>query len=125
MMNASDWDCFGQPTCLAGYSNTLMLTVPKPPPLYRGGVSVLHYVHVAYLTLRVKPLGESLPYKVCWRLKNKKRRCVKGSVDGYSWNDSASDDLRVGLRSMAKRTTFTWYVQGQKVATRTANTTPR
>jgi hypothetical protein len=78
----------------------LTLTVPKPPQTYRGGVSVLHYVHVVYLTLRVKPLGESLPYKVCWRLKNGKRRCVVGKVDGYSWNSSAEDDVSVGLRGM-------------------------
>jgi hypothetical protein len=92
---------------------------------YRGSVSVLHFSHVAYLTLLVKPLGESLPYTVCWRLKNKKRRCVTGKVDGYSWNGSASADVTVGLGGMAKRTTFVWYVHGRKVAARTANTTRR
>jgi hypothetical protein len=125
LLNATDVDCIGQRTCLAGYSNVLTLNVPKPAQTYRGSVSVLHYVHIASLTLRVKPLGESLPYKVCWRLKNKKRRCVKAKVDGYSWNDSASDDVSVGLRGMAKRTTFVWYVGGRKVAARTANTTRR
>jgi hypothetical protein len=125
MMNAADFDCTGQPSCLAGYSNVLTLTVPKPGQTFRGSVMVLRYTRVAYLRLHVKPLGESLPYKVCWRLMNKKRRCVSGSVDGYSWSDSASDDLGVRLRGMAKRTTFTWYVQGHKVATRTANTAPR
>jgi hypothetical protein len=125
LLNATDFDCIGQATCLAGYSNMLTLNVPKPAQTYRGSVSVLHYVHIAYLTLRVKPLGELLPYKVCWRLKNKTRRCVKAKVDGYSWNDSASDDVTVGFRGMAKRTTFTWYVLGRKVAVRTANTTRR
>jgi len=125
LLNATDYDCLGQPTCLDGYSNMLTLHVPKPPLSYRGSVQVLHYSHVAYLTLRVKPLGESLPYKVCWRLKSKKRRCVTAKVDGYSWNDSASDDVTVGLRGMAKRTAFAWYVHGQKVAARTANTTRR
>ena len=73
----------------------------------------------------VKPLGESLPYTVCWRLMNKKRRCVTAKVGGYSWNDSASGDVTVGLRGMAKRTTFVWYVHGSKVAATTANTTRR
>lgn len=125
LLNATDLDCISQPTCLNGYSNMLALSVPKPPQTYRGSVSVLHYSHLAYLTLRVKPLGESMTYKVCWQLKNKKRRCVKAKVDGYSWNDTASDDVTVGLRGMAKRTTFVWYVQGRKVAARTANTTRR
>lgn len=125
LLYAVDFDCIGQPTCLNGYSNVLTLHIPKPPQAYRGGVSVLHYVHLAYLTLRVKPLGEQLPYKVCWRLKNKRRRCVGGTVEGYSWNQPASDDVTVGLRGMAKRTTFVWYVRGRKVAARTADTTRR
>ena len=121
----STFDCIGQPTCLNGYSNVLTLHIPKPPQAYRGGVSVLHYVHLVYLTLRVKPLGGQLPYKVCWRLKSKRRRCVGGTVEGYSWNQPASDDVTVGLRGMAKRTTFVWYVRSRKVAARTADTTRR
>jgi hypothetical protein len=125
LLYAIDFDCIGQPTCLVGYSNMLTLSVPKPPQTYRSSVSVLHYSHVAYLTLRVKPLGESLPYKVCWRLKSGKRRRVGGKVDGYSWNSSAEDDVSVRLRGMKNRTTFAWYVRGRKVAARTANTTRR
>lgn len=79
---------------------------PSPAETYRGSVSVLHYIHIAYLTLRVKPPGESVPYKVCWKLKSGKRRCVGGKVDGYSWNASAEDSRSVGLRGMKKRTTF-------------------
>jgi hypothetical protein len=122
MMRATDYDCFGQPTCLDGYSNMLSLDVPKPHQTYRGSASVLHYVHIAYLKLRVNPLGETLPYKVCWRLRSGKRRCVSGKVEGYSWNDSADDELSVRLRAMKRRTTFVWYVHGRKVAARTANT---
>ena len=103
----------------------LTLSVPKPRQTYRGSVLVWHYLRQANLTLRVKPLGESLPYKVCWRLMNKKRRCVTAKVGGYSWNDSASGDVTVGLRGMAKRTTFVWYVHGSKVAATTANTRRR
>ena len=125
MVYASDFDCAGQPSCLDGYSNMLTLKVPKPPQTYRGSVQVWHYIHLAELTLRVKPLGERLPYKVCWRLKNGKQRCVRGTVEGYSWNDSATDDVSVGLRGMKNRTTFAWYVRGRKVAVKTANTTRR
>jgi hypothetical protein len=125
LLYASDFDCIGQPTCLNGYSNVLTLHVPKPPRTYRGSVSVMHFTHVAFLRLGVKPLGDSLPYKVCWRLKNKRRRCVTRKVNGYSWNEPAFDTVTVGLRGMAKRTTFSWYVHGRRVATRTANTTIR
>ena len=62
MMQAIDYDCIGQPDCIGGYSNMLTLTVPKPPQTYRGSVEVPHHVHIVYLTLRVTPLGESLPY---------------------------------------------------------------
>lgn len=125
MVNATDFDCLGQPTCLDGNSNMLTLNIPKPGSAYRGSVMVLHYSHIAYLTLRVKPLGASLPYKVCWGLTGGGRRCAKGTVDGYSWNDSATDNVTVGLRGMKKRTTFTWYVHGRKVAAKTADTTRR
>jgi hypothetical protein len=126
MLNGNDWDyCPAPAECIGGYSNMLTLTVPKPPQAYRGGVLVLHYSHVAYLTLRVKPLGEALPYKVCWRLKSRTRRCVAGKVDGYSWNSAAEDSRSVRLRGMRNRTTFTWYVRGRKVASKTANTTRR
>ena len=122
MLNATDWDCFGEPACLNGYSSISTLDVPKPTPTYRGSVDVLHYVHVAYLTLRVQPIGERLPYKVCWSLKNKKRRCVSGGVSGYSWDSSAEGMLSVRLRGMGRRTTFAWYVNGSRVAVKTAGT---
>lgn len=126
MMNASDDDyaCYELPkTCIRGYSNMLTLRVPKPQQTYRGSVHVWRYSHVADLTLRVRPLGESLPYKVCWRLKSGQRRCVGGKVDGYSWNAAADDEVTVRLRGMKNQTTFTWYVRGRKVAAKTANTT--
>jgi hypothetical protein len=40
-MNAADFDCIGQSNCLAGYSNVLTLTVPKPAQTYRASVMVL------------------------------------------------------------------------------------
>jgi len=125
MMQATDYDCIGQPNCIDGYSNMLTLAVPKPSQTYRGSVEVFHYIHIVDLTLRATPLGEKLPYKVCWRLKTKRLRCVSGSVDGYSWNSSADDTLSVRLKGMANRTTFVWYVKTRKVAARIANTIRR
>ena len=125
LVNAVDLDCFWLPTCLRGYSNVLTLNVPMPTQSYRGSVTVLRYRNVASLTLRVKPQGEVLPYKVCWRLRSGKRRCVAGKVYGSDWNSPAEGSRTVGLRGMPKRTTFTWYVHGRKVASRSANTRRR
>jgi len=125
MMQAIDYDCIGQPGCIGGYSNMLTLAVPKPSQTYRGSVEVLHDVHIVSLTLHVTALGEKLPYKVCWQLANEKRRCVSGTVAGYSWNSSADNQLGVRLRGMKARTKFTWYVRGQAVVSKTANTVRR
>lgn len=125
MLRTSDF-CYPEPDCTTGFSSVLTLEIPKPRPTYRASVGpVFRYIRVIYLDLTVRPLGERLPYRVCWRLKSTKRRCVTASVDGYSWNSSASDSLRIGMRGMAKRTTFTWYVNGRVVAAKTTNTTTR
>jgi hypothetical protein len=124
MMQAIDYDCIGRPGCIGGYSNLLTLTVPKPPQTYRGSVEVLHYVHIVHLTLRVTPLGESLPYKVCWQLTNR-HSCVSTRVAGHSWNSSAESQVSVPLRGMKARTKFTWYVHGYAVAAKTADTVRR
>ena len=122
MMDAADDDCMGQPGCIGGYSNMLTLAVPKPSQTYRGSVVVLQSVQIVSLTLHVTPLGEKLPYTVCWQLASGKRRCVSGAVAGYSWNSSADDQLRVRLRGMMARTKFTWYVHSHAVVSKTANT---
>jgi hypothetical protein len=103
----------------------LTLAVPKPSQTYRGSVEVLHSVHIVSLTLHVTPLGEKLPYKVCWQLATGKRRFVSGTVAGYSWNSAADNQLGVRLRGMKARTKFTWYVRGRAVASKTANTVRR
>ena len=121
MMDAADYDCIGQPGCIGGYSNMLTLTIARPPQTYQAGVEVLHHVHIVHLTLRVTPLGESLPYKVCWQMTNR-RSCVSGRVAGHSWNSSAESQVSVQLRGMKARTQFTWYVRGHAVAAKTANT---
>lgn len=122
MVRATDYDCWGQPNCLDGYSNVLSLNVPEPAHRYSNSVTVYHYSHIADLTLRITRFGGKRPYKVCWRLQSKARRCLSGRVDGYSWNSTAEDDVTVRLRGMSRRTTFTWYVRGRPVTKRTANT---
>jgi hypothetical protein len=104
------------PSCAYGYSNVVGLTVPIPPIRYRAAVTVLRYARVAYLDLKATPLGVSKPYRVCYRNRAKKKRCVSGRLDGYSWNSSASDELRVSTRKLPTWTTFTWYVGSRAVA---------
>ena len=118
LLRASTDACPDDPNCTNGYSNVLPLTVPKPRERFSGHVKNYRYLSIVTLTLRVTPLGEHLLYRVCWRLTNKHRKCARGTVDGYSWNSSASDSIDVRKRGMPKRTTFAWYVHGRKVATR-------
>jgi hypothetical protein len=116
MGRAADVGC-NDPACVNGFSNVLTLRIPKPAQRYRATVKVLRYARVAHLTLAVTPLGETLPYRVCWTLRGTpRRRCARGRVSGHSWNRSASDLRRVSLRRMRKVTTFTWYVRGRRVA---------
>jgi hypothetical protein len=109
--------------CTNGFSSVLTLEVPKPSSTFRGHVGpVFRFIRIVYVDLTVRPLGERLRYRVCWPLRTKKRRCASGVVVGYSWNSSASDSLSLSMRGMAKRTTFTWYVNGRRVAAKTAIT---
>jgi len=118
LLRASTDTCLDDPSCTNGYSNMLTLTVPKPRERFRGSVRNYRYLSTVTLTLKVTPLGEHLPYRVCWRLTSKRRKCARGRVNGYSWNSSATDRLDVRKRRMPKRATFTWYVSGRKVAHR-------
>ncbi len=123
MMEATQFCYPPDPACIEGFSSVLTLIVPKPRSSYLGKVGpVYRFLHVVNLELTVRPLGERLPYRVCWRLRSKVRRCVAAVVTGFSWNSPASHSLTVRMRGMTKRTTFTWYVKGRAVATKTANT---
>jgi hypothetical protein len=115
MARTFDFECYQNPNCIDGFSNMLTLTIPKPEQRYSARVQLLRYIRIAYLTFTVNPLGETLRYKVCWTLA-RGRRCVPATVDGFSWNESASDLLRISMRKMRKVTTFSWYVNGQRVA---------
>jgi hypothetical protein len=120
MLNATDFDCLGDPGCLDGFSNMLSLTIPKPDQRYSRSVEVSKYLSTVDLAFTITPLGEDQPYRVCWTPMRKPRKCVRGTVNGYSWNGSATDTLSVRKRGMRKMTTFAWYVDGRKVASKRA-----
>ncbi len=106
------------PACADGFSNVLTLVVPKPAIRYAAQVTVYRYLGQVSLRLTATPLGERLPYRVCYRLKSRAARCLAGVLDGYSWNASADDTLTVTKRNLASITTFTWYVGAQKVSSK-------
>jgi hypothetical protein len=104
------------PSCADGYSNVVTLTVPVPRIRYSARVSVLRYVRVAYLGLKATPFGIAKPYRVCYRDRAKKKRCVRGKLDGYSWDSAASDEVSLRTSKLPAWTTFTWYVGSRAVA---------
>lgn len=104
------------PSCADGFSEVVTLDVPRPAIRYRASATAYRYSGSVSLELVAKPLGENLPYRVCYRLASGTTRCVRGTLDGYSWESDASDSLTVSTRSLAKLTTFVWYVDGKKVA---------
>lgn len=94
MLRATDYDCLGDPGCMGGFSDVLSLTIPKPASRYRGQVRTYRYLSAVTLGFRADPLGERLPYRVCWRLVGR-RKCVRGALDGYSWSSPATDEITV------------------------------
>ena len=120
LLRASHYSCYEVPDCMTGDSAVLTLTVPKPKQRFTPSVSGFAGIST-YLKLTVSPLGETLPYRVCWTKTGGGRKCLRSTIDGYSWNDSASDDLRVGARqtrAMPARARFVWYVAGERVASK-------
>jgi hypothetical protein len=104
------------PSCADAYSNIVTLTVPTPQIRYTAGVTVYRYSKEADLRLKATPLGVNQHYHVCYLTRAKKRRCVSGTLDGYSWDSPGSDQMLVSTRKLATRTTFTWYVDSRAVA---------
>lgn len=105
------------PSCADGFSTVVPLTVPRPKTTYTVKSDLLKYIGVESLTLTAKPLGVNVPYQVCWKQPTGKKktfttRCVKGTLNGYSWNADASDPLSINTKGMARRTKFTWYTRG-------------
>jgi hypothetical protein len=104
------------PSCAQGYSDPVQLVVPKPPTRYAASVQVFRFSKRAYLILRAAPLGEKRAYRLCYRNAAKALRCLRGTLDGFSWNSGISDQLSVTTRGLAKFTTFQWFVGSTKVA---------
>jgi hypothetical protein len=113
------WDGGGyDPACASGYSELVTLVVPKPAVRYRANATAFRFSGTASLQLVAAPLGEATPYRVCYRSKTKKTRCVTGRLDGYSWESSATDSLTVTTRNLPTFTTFVWYVTGKIVGSK-------
>ena len=105
------------PSCADGFSTVVPLTVPTPKTKYTVKTDLLKNIDIVYLTFTAKPLGVTVPYQVCWKQPTGKKktlikRCVKGTLDGYSWNADASDPLSINTKGMARRTKLTWYTRG-------------
>ena len=103
------------PSCADGYSNVLQLVVPRPTIRYAARVSVYRFLRQVSLELVAAPLGEKQPYRMCYRLKSRALRCLRGTLDGFDWNSSASDELTVPSGNLATITTFSWYVGTARV----------
>jgi hypothetical protein len=118
MLNASTFrsECYEGADCLNGFSNVLTLSVPEPAKRYSRSITTYRFLGSVDLRLTITPLGKDQPYRVCWTAK--KRKCLRGTVDGYDWNQSASDTLSVRTRGLKRLTTFAWYVNGRKVASK-------
>jgi hypothetical protein len=121
MLRASDYDCSAaEPGCVGGFSDLITLDVPEPARHYRARVQAYRFLSEVDLVLRIAPVGERVPYRVCWRLVTRQRKCARGAVRGYSWNSPAEDEISVRKRGMRRITTFAWYVDGRKVVSRRA-----
>jgi hypothetical protein len=108
------------PACAQGFSDLAPLAVPKPAAKYAASVTVYKYIREASLTLRATPLGEKRPYQVCFSLRTKKRRCVRGTLSGSSWNASATDSVSVKTAPLPSQAQFKWYVGDKLVASKRA-----
>src|SRR6201999_3322289 len=100
------------PSCADGFSMVVPLTVPRPKTKYTVKTDLLKNIGVAFLTLTGNPLGVKVPYQVCWKQQTGKQKmlrktCLKGTLNGYSWNADASDMLSINTKGMARRTKFT------------------
>jgi hypothetical protein len=113
----SDFNQVIDPSCADGFSAVVPLVISTPKTTYTVKTQVLKNLDIAYLTLTGNPLGTKLPYDVCWKQpagakQTLKKKCVTGTLNGYSWSDDASDVRRISAKSMRKHTKFTWYTRG-------------
>ena len=113
-----DYELTIDPDCADGFSNMVTVTVPKPRQTYRLRVEQSRYASSIGITLTVSPLGERLPYRLCWKGKGRRSLCVRSTVEGYDWNRAASDFISVSKRLLPTRARFEWYVRGRRVASK-------
>jgi hypothetical protein len=106
------------PACADGFSEPLPLTVPKPKTRYSTSVTKYRFLESMDLRLVARPLGERRKYKLCYATKRVARKCLTGTLNGYDWNASARDTLSVRTPALKRTTTFTWLVDGRKVASK-------
>jgi hypothetical protein len=106
------------PACADGFSSVLTLVVEKPTVHYSVRVRVFRRQGEAILDLTATPLGERLPYRVCYLTNKRAKRCRTGKIEGSSWDSPARAALYVPTESLPAVATFTWYVQGKRVASR-------
>jgi hypothetical protein len=108
------------PSCADGYAQMQTLTVPRPPIRYAASVRHYTYLRAVDLTITAAPLGQKLPYRVCYRTVAKRRVCLAGVISGFSWSSAATDTRSVNRRNLSTITTFTWYVEGGAVVSKRA-----
>ena len=92
-----------------------------PKPRQKFARKVTRIFRTLYLELTISPLGKSQPYRGCWSKANGPRKYLRSKVDGYDWNEAASDEITMGaraMRSIRRRTRFAWYVDGKRVASK-------
>jgi hypothetical protein len=110
------------PSCADGPSPVASFTVPVPRIRYEVYAKPYLGGRIVRLGLLAEALGVPQTYKVCYRIRSKALRCAVSRLDGYHWNQSTSDIVTVDGRPLARSTTFTWFVDGAKIASRTAKT---
>jgi hypothetical protein len=106
------------PACADGNSAVVRLVVPKPPSRYSTNFRRYSALGQLSLVLRATRLGENQAYRLCYRLRTRRRVCLRGTLNGFDWNRSAKDSLTVSTRRLARRTAFTWYVGKRRIAAR-------
>jgi hypothetical protein len=107
------------PVCADGFSNIVVVTIPKPVVRYRVGYS---RGLIGGFTIRASSSGEAIPYRLCSR-DLAKRRCVRGAIEALGWDSANSDTIYLTAFDFRKsvyckrgrRTTVTWYVRGRRV----------
>jgi hypothetical protein len=116
-------DCFRfeDTSCADGFSNIVMVTVPVPTIRYSTRITTVFRGISVYAEIRASALGVNKQYRLCYATRTRTQRCRNETINGYSWNSSASDEVRIAvLRSMATVTTFTWRVDGRIVGRKKA-----